>query len=74
MDTTPISQRISELADQDPAEAVDAAEALADELEASLAEPADDEAEPAGAEGGSSVPEQEAPERPEGEHSDAQET
>ena len=74
MDTTPISQRISELADQDPAEAVDAAEALADELEASLAEPAADEAEPAGAEGGSSGPELKAPESPEGEHSDAQET
>lgn len=41
MDDTTASQRISELAELDPAEAVDAAEALADDLEAGLAEPAD---------------------------------
>lgn len=39
MNDTPLSQRISELTELDPAEAVDAAEALADDLEASLAEP-----------------------------------
>lgn len=40
MDTTPISDRVSELAEMDPAGVVDAAEILADELEASLAAPA----------------------------------
>lgn len=39
MNDTPASQRISELTELDPAEAVDAAEALADDLEAGLAEP-----------------------------------
>ena len=37
MDDTPTSQSISELTELDPAHAVDAAEALADDLEASLA-------------------------------------
>jgi hypothetical protein len=39
MDTTPIREQVSDLADLDPAEAVDAAESLADDLEGSLAEP-----------------------------------
>ena len=43
MDSKPLEQRISELADQDPADVVEEAEALADELEASLVAP--DEAE-----------------------------
>lgn len=55
MDDTPVSQSISELTELDPAEAVDAAEALADDLEASLAsddtnapDPQTQEAEPKG--------------------------
>ena len=40
MDTTPATDRVSEIADADPAEAVKPAEALADELEASLVDDA----------------------------------
>ena len=42
MDTTPEDDPISELAAMDPADAVEAAEQLADELEAQLAPDAED--------------------------------